>query len=69
MLSGVCDWIEMNMPAIKHEDNRNTQIQEQVIRHLVAMRQAVQGMYDRERKLADLASKSPPAAARRPMVH
>eukprot|EP01065_Artemidia_motanka_P014761 TRINITY_DN18598_c0_g1_i1.p1 TRINITY_DN18598_c0_g1~~TRINITY_DN18598_c0_g1_i1.p1 ORF type:complete len:308 (+),score=128.55 TRINITY_DN18598_c0_g1_i1:54-977(+) len=61
VLSGICDWIEMQMPAIKLEDNRGVQIQEQVIRHLIAMRGAVQGIYERERqyweKVADYASK------------
>eukprot|EP01062_Namystynia_karyoxenos_P063195 TRINITY_DN56011_c0_g1_i1.p2 TRINITY_DN56011_c0_g1~~TRINITY_DN56011_c0_g1_i1.p2 ORF type:complete len:302 (+),score=110.98 TRINITY_DN56011_c0_g1_i1:91-906(+) len=61
MLSGVCDWIEMQMPPIKAEDNRGVAVQEQVIRHLVHMRTAIQSIYDRERvffdKIAEYSSK------------
>jgi len=61
VLSGICDWIEMQMPAIKLEDNRGVAVQEQVIRHVVHMRTAVQGVYERDRlymeKLAEYSSK------------
>eukprot|EP01059_Diplonema_ambulator_P006527 TRINITY_DN16201_c0_g1_i2.p1 TRINITY_DN16201_c0_g1~~TRINITY_DN16201_c0_g1_i2.p1 ORF type:complete len:263 (+),score=67.13 TRINITY_DN16201_c0_g1_i2:36-824(+) len=70
ILSGVCDWIEMQMPAIKSEDNRGVEVQEAVIRHLVHMRGAVQAINERQRaytdKVADYATKyyKNPAAGR-----
>ena len=61
LLSGICDWIEMQMPAIKDEDNRGVAVQEAVIRHLVHMRGSVQSVNDRQRvyseRLAEYASK------------
>eukprot|EP01065_Artemidia_motanka_P026829 TRINITY_DN32066_c0_g1_i1.p1 TRINITY_DN32066_c0_g1~~TRINITY_DN32066_c0_g1_i1.p1 ORF type:complete len:245 (+),score=59.61 TRINITY_DN32066_c0_g1_i1:66-800(+) len=61
MLSGVLDWIEMQAPPLSSDDPRGVHVQEAVVRHLAAMRGAVQVIYDRERmfmdKIADYASK------------
>ncbi|KAJ9473325.1 hypothetical protein DIPPA_08082 [Diplonema papillatum] len=61
ILSGICDWIEMQMPAIRLEDNRGVIVQESVIRHLIHMRTSVQGVNGRQntyaRKVADCVSK------------
>ncbi|KAJ9473326.1 hypothetical protein DIPPA_08082 [Diplonema papillatum] len=47
ILGGICDWIEMQMPAIRLEDNRGVAVQEAVIRHLGHMRTAVQTVNER----------------------